>query len=94
MIKAIFFDLDGVLVDTKLIHFEALNQALNKIKKKKISFKDHVEIYDGLPTITKLGILKKKIKINTIDEKKIIKFKQKKKKKIIKKKIKKKKLVI
>ena len=35
MIKAIFFDLDGVLVDTKLIHFEALNQALNKIIKKK-----------------------------------------------------------
>ncbi len=35
MIKAIFFDLDGVLVDTKLIHFEALNQALIKIIKKK-----------------------------------------------------------
>jgi len=87
MIKAIFFDLDGVLVDTKLIHFEALNQALNKIIKKKISFKDHVEIYDGLPTITKLGILKKKIKINTIDEKKIIKFKQKKTKELLKKKI-------
>ena len=64
MIKAIFFDLDGVLVDTKLIHFEALNQALNKIIKKKISFKDHVEIYDGLPTTAKLEILKKKIKIS------------------------------
>ena len=26
MIKAIFFDLDGVLVDTKLIHFEERNE--------------------------------------------------------------------
>ena len=31
MIKAIIFDLDGVLVDTKQIHFEALNSALKKI---------------------------------------------------------------
>ena len=30
MIKAIIFDLDGVLVDTKQIHFEALNSALKK----------------------------------------------------------------
>ncbi len=30
MIKVIIFDLDGVLVDTKLIHFEALNLALKK----------------------------------------------------------------
>ena len=87
MIKAIFFDLDGVLVDTKLIHFEALNQALNKIIKKKISFKDHVEIYDGLPTTAKLEIFKKKIKINNIDEKKIINYKQKKTRELLKKKI-------
>ena len=32
MIKAIIFDLDGVLVDTKKIHFEALNLALKKFK--------------------------------------------------------------
>ena len=34
MIKLIIFDLDGVLVDTKNIHFEALNQSLEKIHKK------------------------------------------------------------
>ena len=67
MIKAIFFDLDGVLVDTKLIHFEALNVSLYKILKEKISFKDHVEIYDGLPTVEKIKILKKKIKISKIN---------------------------
>tara|TARA_Y100000591_G_scaffold226165_1_gene197229 strand:- start:118 stop:1488 length:1371 start_codon:yes stop_codon:yes gene_type:complete len=88
MIKAIFFDLDGVLVDTKLIHFEALNFSLYKILKKKISFKDHVEIYDGLPTVEKLKILKKKIKISKINENKIIKLKQKKTKEFLKKKIK------
>ena len=33
MIKVIIFDLDGVLVDTKLIHFEALNSALKGKKK-------------------------------------------------------------
>ena len=30
MIKVIIFDLDGVLVDTKMIHFEALNLSLKK----------------------------------------------------------------
>lgn len=35
MIKAIIFDLDGVLVETKDIHFEALNEALKKYKAKK-----------------------------------------------------------
>ena len=28
-IKAIVFDLDGVLVETKIIHYEALNQAIS-----------------------------------------------------------------
>ena len=57
MIKAIIFDLDGVLVDTKKIHFEALNIALEKHNFKKISFEDHVKIFDGLPTLEKLKIL-------------------------------------
>ena len=37
MIKAIIFDLDGVLVDTKHFHFEALNAALRKYKFEKFS---------------------------------------------------------
>ena len=59
-IKGLIFDLDGVLVDTKKIHFDALNIALKSIKFEQISFKDHVNIYDGLPTLEKLKILKKK----------------------------------
>jgi HAD superfamily hydrolase (TIGR01509 family) len=63
MIKLVIFDLDGVLIDSKDIHYEALNNALSLIHPKyKISRKDHVAIYDGLPTkskLTKLHILKK-----------------------------------
>ena len=62
MIKAIIFDLDGVLVDTKFIHFEALNLALKKYKIIEINYEDHVKIFDGLPTFEKLNIIAKKIK--------------------------------
>ena len=63
MIKVIIFDLDGVLVDTKNIHFESLNLALEKFKFDKISFDDHNKIFDGLPTLEKLKILNKKKKL-------------------------------
>ena len=63
MTKLIIFDLDGVLVDTKLIHFEALNEALKKNKFNPISYDDHIKIFDGLPTSEKLKIL--------IDQKKV-----------------------
>jgi len=59
-IKGLIFDLDGVLVDTKNIHFESLNLALINNGFKEISYKDHLNIYDGLPTIQKLRLLKKK----------------------------------
>lgn len=59
MITHIIFDLDGVLVDAREIHFEALNLALEKIcgPEYKISRKDHLSKYDGLPTKKKLEIL-------------------------------------
>lgn len=61
MNKLIIFDLDGVLVDSKDIHFNALNKALESIDKKyTISFNDHKNIYDGLPTNAKLKILTQK----------------------------------
>jgi len=63
MIKTIIFDLDGVLVNTKKIHFEALNIALHQTKKKYvISYNDHLKKFDGLPTSEKLNILNKEKK--------------------------------
>lgn len=59
-IKLIIFDLDGVLVETKDLHYESLNLALSKIDKKYIiNINEHHEIYDGLPTNKKLELLNK-----------------------------------
>ena len=57
MIKLIIFDLDGVLVEAKEIHFEALNQALGR--EYFIDWNEHLSIYDGLKTMQKLQILTK-----------------------------------
>ena len=77
-IKGLIFDLDGVLVDTKKIHFDALNFALKKLNYREISLRDHIDIYDGLPTSIKLKKLNEKKIINKIDINKIIKIKNKK----------------
>jgi HAD superfamily hydrolase (TIGR01509 family) len=55
MIKFIIFDLDGVLVEAKNIHFEALNEALGP--KYEISWNEHLSRYDGLKTNQKLEML-------------------------------------
>lgn len=55
MIKLIIFDLDGVLVETKDLHYTALNQALIAHGVEEISYKDHISKYDGKSTRTKLA---------------------------------------
>jgi hypothetical protein len=78
MIKFIIFDLDGVLVETKDIHFKALNNALINTKKKyQISYTEHLKIFDGLPTKEKLLILAKKKEISKDEIKYIYASKQK-----------------
>lgn len=57
MIRLIIFDLDGVLVETKDLHFKALNSALANFGYDEISYKDHISIYDGKSTMTKLGMM-------------------------------------
>jgi len=57
MIKLLVFDLDGVLVDAKDIHFEAFNEALDKVFHYKIPKEEHYSVYDGLPTKQKLEVL-------------------------------------
>jgi HAD superfamily hydrolase (TIGR01509 family) len=55
MIKLIVFDLDGVLVDAKEIHYESLNRALSELGNEYvISREEHMTTYDGLPTKDKL----------------------------------------
>lgn len=55
MIKHIIFDMDGVLVDARDIHYEALNEALKKVDNNYIiSRQEHLSSYDGLPTRKKL----------------------------------------
>ena len=94
MIKVIIFDLDGVLVDTKMVHFEALNMSLKKYNFKEITLDEHVKIFDGLPTNEKLKILNKKQKLPMKFFSKINKYKQKITYSILKKKIKKKKNIL
>jgi HAD superfamily hydrolase (TIGR01509 family) len=60
MIKLIIFDLDGVLIDAKEMHYETLNSSLKCIDEKYIiSWNEHLNKYDGLKTNQKLEILHK-----------------------------------
>ena len=62
MTKLIIFDLDGVLVEAKQIHFDTLNKALLEIEQSNkyvISETEHLSIYDGLKTNQKLELLTK-----------------------------------
>lgn len=56
MIKAVIFDMDGVLIEAKDWHYEALNKALNLFGYE-IGRYDHLTTYDGLPTSRKLEML-------------------------------------
>jgi HAD superfamily hydrolase (TIGR01509 family) len=58
MIKAVLFDLDGVLVDSRELHYHCLNEALKSIDEKyTIDREEHLSTYDGLPTTKKLNKL-------------------------------------
>lgn len=56
MIKAVIFDMDGVLIDAREWHFEALNRAL-ALFGFEIPKDEHLAKYDGLPTAKKLEML-------------------------------------
>ena len=55
-IKSVIFDMDGVLIDAKDWHYDALNRALSMFGYH-ISRYDHLITYDGLPTMSKLEML-------------------------------------
>lgn len=55
--KLIIFDLDGVLIETKHLHFKALNEALGEYA---FDWQEHLAVYDGLTTKQKLKLLSEK----------------------------------
>ena len=58
MTKAIIFDLDGVLVDSKELHYDALNLALRSVNEKYyINRQEQAETFEGMTTRSKLDIL-------------------------------------
>jgi len=58
MKKLVLFDLDGVITDTKHIHYQALNDAISSFNPDfVITEHEHLSRYDGLKTGTKLKML-------------------------------------
>jgi HAD superfamily hydrolase (TIGR01509 family) len=56
--KLVIFDLDGVLLDSRDLHYDALNDALRKIGEEYvITREEHLSKYDGLNTTKKLKML-------------------------------------
>ncbi len=61
MNKLVIFDLDGVLIDSRDMHYEALNTALRSVSHEYvIDIQEHLSFYDGLPTSRKLSMLTEK----------------------------------
>ena len=77
MIKAILFDLDGVLIDMVENHYKALNLALKEISNYEISNEEHTSYYNGISTDAKLRILINRGIVNKADYKKVWGLKQK-----------------
>jgi len=79
MIKLIIFDLDGVLVNARELHYEALNKALETIDPKfMISRDEHLSTYDGLSTTKKLNMLTEQKGLSTEVHNIVWKLKQEK----------------
>jgi HAD superfamily hydrolase (TIGR01509 family) len=59
--KLVIFDLDGVLIESRELHYEALNDALRRIGNDfVITREEHLSLYDGLNTTKKLEMLSEK----------------------------------
>lgn len=78
MIKLIIFDVDGVLVSTKELHYMCLNKAIKNIAGEKycITEEEHHSIYDGLSTREKLNLLSNHKKLSHVLHNSIYSMKQ------------------
>ena len=78
MNKLVIFDLDGVLIDSREMHYESLNRALGNVSwDYVISREEHLSLYDGLPTSRKLAMLTEKKGLPVDKHQKIWEDKQK-----------------
>lgn len=75
MIRAILFDLDGVLVDAADCHFLALNRALQEVCGRPVLPKDR-DLYEGLSTRQKLAMMVKEGRISAGTEDAVYRLKQ------------------
>jgi beta-phosphoglucomutase-like phosphatase (HAD superfamily) len=76
--KAILFDLDGVLIDSKEIHFDSLNMALAEIDEKLVITRfEQDNIFEGLTTRSKLEILTMTKGLSPLLHEQVWKLKQK-----------------
>ncbi len=82
MIKAILFDLDGVLVNMPEGHYEALNKALGLFGAK-IEREEHISYFNGLPSRKKIEELEKQGRLPRGMKESINSIKQKYTKQII-----------
>ena len=57
-IKAVLFDLDGVLVASRMLHFETFRDALKEVCGKDMTWAEHEATLDGLSTKMKIEKLK------------------------------------
>jgi len=76
-IKAVLFDLDGVLIDSCDWHYGALNRALKEIVGYEIDYPTHLAYYDGRSTYKKLNTLRLRGIITPDQEEAIWEAKQK-----------------
>ena len=56
--KLVILDLDGVIFDSRMHHYSALNKALSEVNSDyEITMREHLTVYDGLNTNKKLEML-------------------------------------
>ena len=85
MIKAILYDLDGVLVDATEWHYESLNIALKELAGFIIERSEHVSTFNGIPTKKKMEILNKQNRLPSTLFQDVWNMKQEKTKEVIEK---------
>ena len=77
MIRAVLFDLDGVLVDACEWHRLSLNRALMDVAGFELSDDEHKTTFNGLPTKKKLELLITQNRVSPEEQDRIFQLKQK-----------------